>query len=122
MKNIKKLTDEQIERIKAIAKVITIHGYRNSPIEGIHSGISPSSKTGDYSDVKVVTPYGEIPWNEVSRISDEEMKMLNKAIFNQIYTMMYLMETQGVPNFYFQFGLDWDEPELIDTWLINHDI
>jgi hypothetical protein len=31
---------------------------RNTLIEGLHAGIFPGSETGDYSDVKVVTPYG----------------------------------------------------------------
>ena len=47
----------------------------NTPLEDLHAGTFPSSKTGDYSDVRVVTPYGEIPWNAVSRLSDEEMKV-----------------------------------------------
>jgi hypothetical protein len=36
----------------------------------------PVSKTGDYSDVKVVTPDREIAWNDISRISNGEMKEL----------------------------------------------
>ncbi len=47
---------------------------RNTGIEDIHSGIEPVSAGGDFSDVKVVTPYGEIPWNKMSRISNEEMR------------------------------------------------
>jgi hypothetical protein len=35
---------------------------RNTGLEDLHAGVAPSSATGDYSDVKVVTPYGEIPW------------------------------------------------------------
>jgi len=36
---------------------------RNTSLEDLHAGIFPGSETGDYSDVKVVTPYGEIPWS-----------------------------------------------------------
>src|ERR1700727_2557210 len=57
-----------------LAKAITAICVRNGFLEDLHSGITPSSKAGDYSDVKVVTPYGEIPWEKVSRISDVEMK------------------------------------------------
>ena len=32
-------------------------------------------ETGDYSDVKVVTPFGEIAWRDVSRLSDGDMKL-----------------------------------------------
>jgi hypothetical protein len=50
-----------------------------------HSGKYPSSKTGDYSDVKVVSPFNEIPWKELSRLSDEEMKILMIDVVNQCY-------------------------------------
>jgi len=40
------------------------------------AGKFPSSQTGDYSDVKVVSPYGEIAWNDLARFDDEEMKIL----------------------------------------------
>ena len=58
-----------------LAKAITAMCVRNGFLEDLHSGVTPSSRTGDCSDVKV-TPYGEIPWPKVSRISDEEMKRL----------------------------------------------
>jgi len=51
------------------AKQIALYCFRNTFLEDIHAGIDPRSRTGDYSDVKVVTPDKEIPWNEVSRIS-----------------------------------------------------
>lgn len=43
-------------------------------IEDIYSGISLSSKIADFSDVKVVNLYGEIPLIQLSRIPDVEMK------------------------------------------------
>ncbi len=49
---------------------------RNSGIEDLHAGTFPDLQRGDFSDVKVVSPYGEIPWTDLSRISDEEMKRL----------------------------------------------
>jgi hypothetical protein len=59
-----------------LAKSIAALCVRNTFLEDLHSGTSPASQTGDYSDVTVVTPYGEIPWQKLSRISDEEMKRL----------------------------------------------
>ena len=63
---------------------------RNSKIENIHSGKEVRTKTGDYSDVKIVTPYGELAWNEVSKISQEEMREIKdnvrKSIQNFIAT------------------------------------
>jgi len=68
----------------ALAKAITALCVRNTFLEDLHSGITPSSKSGDYSDVKVVTPYGEIPWQKLSRISpDEEMKRLMQEIVHK---------------------------------------
>jgi hypothetical protein len=71
-----------------LAKAITALCVRNTFLENLHSGTSPWSKTGDYSDVKVVTPYGEIPWDKLSRISDEEMKRLMQEIVNKVYTFL----------------------------------
>ena len=62
------------------ATMLAFHCVRNSALEDLHAGIFPSSQTGDYTDVKVVSPYGEIAWNRVGRISDEEMKRLSEDI------------------------------------------
>lgn len=82
----------KIKNRKLLAKILTIHGYRNSPIEDIHAS---------------------------GRISDAEMKMLNKAIHSQIYTLITLMAED--PNFwkdeYYMrggWGADWDEPEFLE--------
>src|SRR5438309_1821897 len=71
-----------------LAKAIAALCVRNTFLEDLHSGTTPASETGDYSDVKVVTPYGEIPWQQLSRISDEEMKRLMKEIVNKVYTFL----------------------------------
>ncbi len=62
-----------------LSKTLAAMCVRNTEIEDIHAGISPITKAGDYSDVKVIDATGrEIPWNDVSRISDDEMKVLMK--------------------------------------------
>jgi hypothetical protein len=61
---------------KRLAKVMALQCFRNTHLENLHAGMSPSSETGDFSDVKVVSPYGEIPWTRVSRFDDHEMKEL----------------------------------------------
>ncbi len=71
------------------ATMLAFHCVRNSSLEDLHAGIFPSSKTGDYTDVKVVSPYGEIAWNRVSRISDEEMQRLSADIVNLLYTFLF---------------------------------
>ena len=72
-------------QIKRMAISFTLNFIRNSNLEDLHCGITPGSKLGDYSDVKVISPYGEIPWERLSRISDAEMKVLMKDITRNIY-------------------------------------
>jgi hypothetical protein len=37
---------------------------RNAGTEDLHAGIFPAIGTGDCSDMKVVSPFGEIPLDE----------------------------------------------------------
>jgi hypothetical protein len=111
---------KQMDKTSAaiLAKVITAICVRNGYLEDLHAGITPSSKTGDYSDVKVVTPYGEIPWEKLSRISDEEMKSLMKSIVNQVYTYLCHKDDPEFLKRFIRMGSHyterWDEPELQD--------
>jgi hypothetical protein len=73
--------------LQRLAKVAVRDGYRNF-LESIHVGTTPSSATGDGTDIKVVSPYGEIPWNSVSRISDEEMRKINKRAVSYLYNLL----------------------------------
>ena len=51
------------------AKIMTAACVRRGFLKKLHAGITPVTKTGDYSDVKVIDADGrEIPWNQVSRI------------------------------------------------------
>jgi len=112
------MEDEEMEEfLKGMAKRITLHCARN-PLENIHAGIGPSSKTGDYSDVKVIDGYGiEIPWNKLSRISDEEMKKLNISMCNKIYTFLYgMFMYKRMDNFLFYEPSYWNEPEIDKNW------
>ena len=63
-----------------VATMLAFHCVRNSYLEDLHAGIFPSSQTGDYTDVKVVSPYGEIAWNRLGRISDE-------VLFGQVWSL-----------------------------------
>ena len=46
---------------------------RQSRLETLHRGLSPITRTGDYSDVVVVDADGRrIPWPEVSRFDEAE--------------------------------------------------
>jgi hypothetical protein len=96
-----------------LAKAIVLQGLRNTELENIHAGTWPSTKTGDYEDVKVVSPYGEIPWNELSRISQEEMKDLMIKAVNRVYTILSLPDFRhsGI------FTGKWNEAEPDDDFM-----
>ncbi len=53
-----------------LARSLAEFGVRNIVLENFHAGKVPHSTTGDFSDVSVVTPDGNIPRNELSRLSD----------------------------------------------------
>jgi hypothetical protein len=106
------------EFLKRLSKVIVLNSFRNGPLEDIHAGTRPSSKTGDYSDVKVVSPFGEIPWTKLSRISQEEMKELMIYAVNHVFSILH--ELVNGPNFeriftalvVYSANPHWNEPEL----------
>ena len=74
--------------MKRLAKLIALECFRNSKLEDLHAGIYPSSQSGDYSDVKVVTPYGEISWERLGRFSDDEMKVLMIDVVDRCYEFL----------------------------------
>jgi len=82
------MADPTRAELENLALVLVETGIRNSILEELHAGVVPASATGDYSDVKVVTPYGEIPWARLSRISDEEMKALMIDVVDRVYTLL----------------------------------
>lgn len=82
--------------------------FRNTVLENYHAGRFPRSPAGDYSDVKVVTPDGDIPWNDLSRISDEEMKTLMVEAVDRVFTYLGHLEVLSpLPG-----GRAWDRPKL----------
>ncbi|CAM6000159.1 unnamed protein product [Sphagnum balticum] len=116
------------ESAASLAKVVVLAGLRNTILENIHSGAWPVSKTGDFSDVKVVTPYGDIPWaetgdpkvNKLGRITPEEMRDLVKDSLNRVYTILLRLDD---PEFVKKIGTytanmtdAWDEPEFLADW------
>lgn len=104
-----------------IAKTLAMMCVRNTLLEDFHSGISPVTKTGDYSDVKVIDAEGqEIPWNEVSRLDDDEMKALMKQVVNRLYTWFAKTEDmtfQDDIDRWISAALKWDDPELDQSLL-----
>lgn len=89
---------------------------RNAEIENIHAGKPIATKTGDYSDVKVIDADGnEFAWPDVSHISDDEMKLLMKGIVNRLYTFMMQGDDPRFDknmDYHKRFTRTWDEPEI----------
>ena len=74
-----------------LAKYMVLQCFRNSMLEDLHAGISPSSAAGDYSDVTVSSPYGVIPWPKVSRLNDDEMKRLIIDVVDRAYRFIHML-------------------------------
>ena len=94
------------KRIAAkLAKIMAMLCVRNTQLETLHAGMKPITRTGDYSDVVVLDADGRrIPWTEVSRFDEDEMRALMRDIVNRLYT----------------FHLHADEPKLqatIERWM-----
>lgn len=103
-----------------LAQMLAFHCVRNSYLEDLHAGIFPSSMTGDYTDVKVVSPYGEIAWNQLGRISDAEMQRLSEDIVNRLYTFLLHFLTSGEPDRGIPLPKHWSpphiEPSIAQMW------
>ena len=95
-----------------VATMLAFHCVRNSYLEDLHAGIFPSSHTGDYTDVKVVSPYGEIAWNRLGRISDEEMQRLSEDIVNRLYTFLFYLLSSGEPDRGMPLPQHWSPPHI----------
>ena len=79
------------ELMKRLAKYLAQQCFRNTMREDLHAGITPSSQTVGYTDVVVRSPYGEIPWPRLSRLSDEEIKALMIDVVNKTYRTLRLL-------------------------------
>jgi hypothetical protein len=110
------------ELAASLAKALAVACVRKTFLEDLHAGISPSSRAGDHSDVTVVTPYGEIPWNKVSRISDDEMKLLMKEAVNKLFTVLIHWNDEEFMSALLHWGerqtVQWDEPELLAEFIL----
>ena len=122
-KHLREIQTNEVLR-KRLAKFIALYCFRNTDVlEDLHSGEVPISESGDYSDVKVVTPIGEIPWSGLSRFDDGEMKAMMIDVVNhcdQVLAILFSTRAGGelieelarrdlVP--------DWNDPEW--TWQVD---
>ena len=61
---------------------------------------------------QVMSPYGEIPWHQVGRISDEEMRRLMEDIVNRLYTFLFHLLTSGEPERGVPLPKNWSPPQI----------
>jgi hypothetical protein len=105
---------------KRLALGMALMCVRNTCIEDIHAGVEPSSKAGDFSDVNVVTPYGEIPWNKLSRIRDDEMRDFMKQVVDKLYTVLLRLDdpefVDRMNRYTRRATARWDEPRYLTDW------
>ena len=82
------MTPDDEQRIAAqLARLMAVICVRNSRLEDMHAGRVPVSRTGDGSDIVVLDGEGNrIPWTEVARIDDDEMRALMREIVDRLYT------------------------------------
>ena len=81
------MNEHEQRLIASISKSMAMMCVRNTMLEDIHAGIEPVSRTGDFTDVKVIDANGrETPWPEVARIGNGEMDRLMRQVVNRLYT------------------------------------
>jgi hypothetical protein len=116
------LMDE--EPAKRLALALAALCVRNTCIEDVHAGVAPSTQTGDHSDVKVVTPYGEIPWMNASRISDDEMRQFMKQVVDRIYTVLLRLDDpqfiERMDQHSRRMTYKWDHPQNLVDWFTGN--
>lgn len=122
------MTKKETQDVKQFSKMVAAACVRRGHLELLHDGIVPITHTGDYSDVKVIDANGrEIPWQQVSRIDQSEMKTLMTGVVNRIYTLLMrtLYHPTTDPEFEkamdraaFRWVKDWDEPKYLDDFLM----
>ena len=105
------------KRIAAkLAKIMAMLCVRNTQLETLHAGLTPITRTGDYSDVFVLDADGRrIPWTEVSRIDEDEMRQLMQEIVNRLYTFHLKADDpnlQATIERWMDVAMKWDEPQI----------
>ncbi|KJS42969.1 MAG: hypothetical protein VR71_12285 [Roseovarius sp. BRH_c41] len=99
-----------------LAKIMAVLCVRNTQLEALHAGLTPITRTGDYSDVFVLDADGRrISWTEVSRIDEDEMRSLMRDIVNRLYTFhLYANEPklQAQIERWMAVADKWHEPEI----------
>jgi ligand-binding SRPBCC domain-containing protein len=114
--HVKEIQHNEIVR-KRLAKLIALRCFRNTKLEDFHAGTYPDSQAGDYADVKVISPYGEIPWSRLARLSDDDMRTLMVDVVNRSYALTELFNSPSgdkiIESLKFRDELPrWNDPEV----------
>ena len=103
----------------SLARSMALLCVRQSMLEDLHQGLSPVTKTGDYSDVVVIDAEGRhLPWPDVSRFDENEMRDLMRQIVNKIYTFQVKMDDPDFiawRDFVRPQAEHWDRPRIDRT-------
>ncbi|REF73468.1 hypothetical protein [Paracoccus versutus] len=100
----------------SLARGMAMICVRNTVLEDLHAGYVLMTKTGDFSDVVVIDGTGRrIPWTELSRLDDGEMRDLMRQVVDRLYTFLLRIEDPA-----FRDAIDpwmnaaarWDDPVL----------
>jgi hypothetical protein len=113
VENAKGILFENPALLKRLAKYTVQQCFRNTVLEDFHAGTVPDSRSGDFSDVVVNTPYGEIPWSGLSRLSEEEMKLLMRDAVNKTYRFLCRLFDERAGG---ELILRLDERDLVPQW------
>ena len=104
------------------ARFMALLCERQSKLEDLHLGLSPVTRTGDYSDIVVIDGDGRpIPWRRVCRLDQEEMRDLMREVTDKIYTFLQKWddpEFEAVRERWRRETWDWGKPKL-DTALMK---
>lgn len=108
--------DDEKRVAATLARIMAMLCVRNTQLETLHAGLSPVTRTGDYSDVFVVDADGRrIPWSEVSRFDEDEMRELMQEIVSRLYTFHLEAndpKLQATIERWMGAATRWDEPEI----------
>jgi len=115
------------KRIAAnLARIMAMLCVRNTQLEALHAGLTPVTRTGDYSDVVVLDADGRrIPWTDVSRIDEDEMRALMQEIVNRLYTFHLEAndpKLQAQIERWMGVTTKWDEPEIDERMICRSDL
>ena len=111
------MNEDDEKRIAAkLARIMAMLCVRNTKLETLHSGLTPVTRNGDYSDVFVHDADGRrIPCTEISRIDEDDLRQLMQEIVNRLYTFHLEADDpklQATIERWMGVATTWDEPEI----------